>query len=99
MQQTTLQKQSKISANEAMRRLAGLILNAKNIEKEHDIVDQACQNIGTSVIQYIPRSPEIQVAEGRGGTVFQCLSDSVMQKVYLELADTVSAHTTEIFEG
>ncbi len=80
-------------------RLSGLILNAKNIEKEQDIVDQACQNIGTSVIQYIPRSPEIQVAEGRGGTVFECLSDSVMQKVYLELADTVLAHTTEIFEG
>lgn len=69
--------------------LKGLILNAKNIENEVDIVREALKEIGTDLIQYIPRSPEIQEAEKRGGTVFECLRDSSMQGVYRELAGKI----------
>ena len=70
-------------------RLGGLILNAKNIENEQEIVQQAVEEIGTKVIQYIPRSPDIQTAEAQGGTVFEVLEDSPMRDVYNALADQI----------
>lgn len=41
-------------------KLSGLILNAKNIEREQEIVQQAVEEIGTQVVAYIPRSADIQ---------------------------------------
>ena len=41
------------------------------------------------MIQYIPRSTEIQEAENRGGTVFEFLKESKMQAVYNELAEKI----------
>ena len=70
-------------------KLSGLILNAKNIENEPEIVQQAVEEIGTKVIQYIPRSPDIQTAEAQGGTVFEVLEDSPMRDVYNALADQI----------
>ena len=71
--------------------LGGLILNAKNIENEKEIVNKACEEIDTNVISYVPRSPEIQTAEAKGGTVFECLEpkESSMQDVYRELATKI----------
>lgn len=71
--------------------LRGLILNAKNIENEREIVAKAVEEIGTQVVCYVPRSSEIQEAENRGGTVFEFLTNSVMQGVYNELADRILA--------
>lgn len=70
-------------------RLMGLILNAKNIMNEQETVKAAADEIGTRIIEYIPRSDEIQRAESKGGTVFEWIQDSVMQGVYNRLADTV----------
>ena len=64
---------------------------AKNIENEREIVAKAVEEIGTQVVCYVPRSPEIQEAENRGGTVFEFLTNSVMQGVYNELADRILA--------
>ena len=72
-------------------RLRGLVLNAKNIENEREIVEKAVQEIGTQIVCYVPRSSEIQEAENQGGTVFEFLTDSVMQGVYNELADRILA--------
>lgn len=71
--------------------LRGLILNAKNIENEREIVARALEEIGTELTQYIPRSPDIQAAEALGGTVFEALESSPMQAVYNELADKILA--------
>ncbi|MBR0092733.1 MAG: AAA family ATPase [Lachnospiraceae bacterium] len=77
--------------------LGGLILNARNVENEREIVDKACAEIETEVVQYIPRSPEIQEAEGRGGTVFEFLDDtSEMKKVYAALAEEILKRSTLI---
>ncbi len=70
-------------------KLSGLILNAKNIENEQEIVNKAVDEIGTKVIQYVPRSPEIQAAEAKGGTVFEKLETSSMKDIYRSLADQV----------
>lgn len=77
-------------------KLRGLILNAKNLENEVETVEEALKEIGTEIVQYIPRSPEIQAAENMGGTVFECLAESKMQAVYNELAEKImSANENE----
>ena len=70
-------------------RLCGIILNARNIEGEREIVRKAAEEISTDVIAYIPRSGDIQRAEAGGGTVFECLEDSPLRAVYEGLADRV----------
>lgn len=70
-------------------KLRGLILNAKNIENEIQIVNKALEEIGTVLLHYIPRSQEIQEAENLGGTVFEFLTESSMQTVYTELAHKI----------
>lgn len=77
-------------------RLGGLILNAKNIENERQIVDAACREIGAGVIAYIPRSGDIQAAEAKGATVFEGLDSSPMQEVYRGLAGQVLALSRDI---
>ena len=71
-------------------RLGGLILNARNVENEREIVEKACQEIETELIHYIPRSGEIQQAEHLGGTVFEFLGEeSSMRAVYNGLAEEI----------
>lgn len=71
--------------------LKGLILNSKNIENEISIVEKAVEEIETKIVHVIPRSSEIQIAENAGGTVFEFLKESSMQKVYTELANKIIA--------
>lgn len=70
-------------------KLSGLILNAKNIENEKEIVKNASEEIGTEVIAYVPRSSEIQMAEAKGGTVFECLKETKMKEIYQALAKKI----------
>ena len=79
-------------------KLSGLILNAKNIEREQEIVQQAVEEIGTQVVAYIPRSADIQTGEAGGGTVFEQLSSSPMHGVYRKLADCVLSMSQDIVE-
>ena len=72
-------------------RLKGIILNAKNIENEQELVAKAAAEIGTEVVQYVPRSGDIQIAENKGGTVSEFVKDSPMVQVYNELAERVLA--------
>ncbi len=77
-------------------RLGGLILNARNVENEREIVEKACREIETEMIHYIPRSGEIQQAEHLGGTVFEFLGeDSCMKEVYSRLAEEILARSIE----
>ncbi|OON98327.1 MAG: nitrogenase iron protein [Epulopiscium sp. Nele67-Bin005] len=76
--------------------LKGIILNAKNIDNEKEIVQKACDEIGTNIVSYIPRSQDIQDAEHKGGTVFEFLDKSIMKGVYLELADKILEASEDI---
>ncbi len=69
--------------------LKGIILNAKNIEDEVVIVNKACEEIGTDIVEYIPRCGDIQIAENSGGTVFEFVPASQMIEIYSTLADKV----------
>lgn len=76
-------------------KLRGLILNAKNIENEVEIVEKACAEINTEIVQYVPRSGEIQIAENQGGTVFEFVENSKMAEVYNDLADKILELTND----
>lgn len=77
-------------------KVGGLILNAKNIENELEIVEKACVEMNTEIIQAIPRSGDIQVAENLGGTVFEFTKNSKMIGIYNQLAEEILAKTTDI---
>lgn len=66
--------------------LKGLILNAKNIEGENDLVDTTATEIETQVIYRLPRNPLVQKAEAQGKTVVESFPDSDMALHYKELA-------------
>lgn len=70
-------------------RLKGIILNARNIENEQELVAKAAAEIETQVVMYVPRSRDIQLAENQGGTVSQFVKNSPMVAIYRELAGKV----------
>ncbi len=70
-------------------RLKGIILNARNIENEQELVAKAAAEIETQVVMYVPRSRDIQLAENQGGTVSQFVKNSPMVTIYRELAGKV----------
>jgi nitrogenase iron protein NifH len=66
--------------------LRGLILNAKNIEGENELVDKATAEIEASVLYRLPRHLLVQQAEGSGKTVVEAFPDSDMAAHYRALA-------------
>lgn len=66
--------------------LRGLILNAKNIENENELVDKAAAEIQTPVLYRLPRDPFVQQAESEGKTVVEAFPASAMAEHYLTLA-------------
>ncbi|WP_455716506.1 nucleotide-binding protein [Anaerosporobacter sp.] len=67
----------------------GLILNSRNIENELNIVQKAALEMETNIIKVMPRSGEVQIAEGEKKTVIEALPDSVMAMEYRDLAKRV----------
>jgi nitrogenase iron protein NifH len=76
-------------SNRGYAKLSGLILNAKEVEDEVNIVKKVADEINTQIIQYIPRHGAVQKAENQGMTVIEAFPNSDMSKVYLELASKV----------
>ncbi len=70
-------------------KLKGLILNAKGIENEKELVEKAAEEIETNIIHYIPRNPYVQKAEDLGKTVVEAFPECEMAKHYYSLAETL----------
>jgi len=66
--------------------LRGLILNAKNIEGENELVDKAASELAAPVIYRLPRDPFVQQAETQGKTVIEAFPASAMAAHYQSLA-------------
>ena len=66
--------------------LRGLILNAKNIANEDELVAKAAGEIGTDVIMKVPRDPMIQRAEDLGKTVVEAFPDCEVSQIFRALA-------------
>lgn len=69
--------------------LGGLILNAKNVEKEQELVSELCKEIDTEIVQYIPRNPVVQKAEHLGKTVVEAFPKDDMSDIYMQLAKKI----------
>lgn len=66
--------------------IRGLILNAKNIEGENELVDKTASEIESPVIYRLPRHPLVQQGEDQGQTVVEAFPDSDMAEHYKALA-------------
>lgn len=75
--------------NRGYASLKGLILNAKNVEGELDLVEKLATEINTNIFQHIPRHPLVQQSENDGKTVIEKEQDSKMSAIYIELAKKI----------
>ena len=75
-------------------RLAGVICNAKNIEREEELVREFAERIGSSLVAYIPRDRIVQLAEVHKQTVLEYAPDSAQAATYRTLAEVVLKNTT-----
>ncbi len=69
---------------------SGVILNARNVDDEVQVVKKALVEIGGEIIQIIPRDAIIQKAENMGKTVIEAFPESEMAQYYFELARKIA---------
>ena len=75
----------------ARPRVAGLILNRRNVEGEEEFVSRFAKAVGLPIVVDMPRSREFIEAERIGKTVSECFPDSVPASIYARLAEDVIA--------
>ena len=69
--------------------VGGLINNMRGIPREEELVNEFSEIIGIPVVANISRSPFIQQAEARKGTVVQHFPDSDVSKQFMEFAHQI----------
>ncbi len=70
-------------------RLGGVIGNGKNLEAEEDLISRFAERIGSTLIQFVPRSPVVQRAELNKKTVIEYDPGSSQAAVYRQLAANI----------
>lgn len=80
-----------LNFGKARPRVAGLILNRRNVENERDLVERLAKGVGLPIVVDVPRSKEYIEAERLGKTVSEAFPDSVPASIYAQLADDVLA--------
>ncbi|NLL94538.1 MAG: AAA family ATPase [Thermoplasmatales archaeon] len=76
-------------AADGYARLGGIILNARDVESEDEIVAKAAAEMGTGVVMRIDRDPIVQECENRGVTVVEGAPDSRQAGLYRKLAERI----------
>lgn len=76
-------------------RLSGIILNRRNVEEEIGKVKKFAEDIDSSIISIIERSPLVQDAESLGKTVVEAFPDSEQTAAYMQLAEKILEQTDE----
>jgi nitrogenase iron protein NifH len=74
-------------------RLAGVICNAKNLPREDELVAKFAKEIGSTMVQFIPRDPVVQLSELNKMTVMEYAPESSQAGAYRELAKKVLENT------
>lgn len=69
--------------------LKGLILNAKNVENEVELVKKLCEEINSEIFKYVPRDKAVQESENNGKTVIEYDCKLSMAEVYFDLAKKI----------
>jgi nitrogenase iron protein NifH len=70
--------------------LGGIICNSRNVENERELVEQFAKNIGSKLIEFVPRDNIVQRAEISKKTVIEFAPDSNQAQVYRSLAEKVA---------
>ena len=76
-------------ANSGSVRLAGLICNSRNTDKEDELIVALAEAIGTQMIHFIPRDNAVQRAEIRRMTVIEYDPNAAQADQYRQLAQKV----------
>ena len=75
--------------NRGYANLKGLILNAKNVEDEKNLVHKLADEINSQVYHYIPRDKVVQISENNGKTVIEENDTCEMANIYIDLAKKI----------
>jgi len=76
-------------------RLCGVIQNSRGIEDEAHILDGIAADMGSRVVDRIPRHPAVQDAEAADMTVMEHSPDGDLASIYRRLADSVMKREVE----
>ena len=79
-------------ANSGGVRLAGLICNSRNTDREDELIVALAEKIGTQMIHFIPRDNVVQRAEIRRMTVIEYDPEAKQADEYRELAQKIIAN-------
>ncbi len=71
-------------------RLAGLICNSRNTDREADLIEALAKRLGTQMIHFVPRDNQVQRAELRRMTVIEYSPEHGQANEYRELARKIS---------
>jgi nitrogenase iron protein NifH len=80
-------------ANSGGVRLAGLICNSRNTDREDELIEALAAKLGTTMIHFVPRDNEVQHAEIRRMTVIEYNPKHKQADEYRALAKKVVANT------
>jgi len=70
-------------------RLAGLICNSRNTDKEFELIEALAKRLGTQMIHFVPRDNEVQRAELRRMTVIEYSPEHKQAQEYRNLAQKI----------
>jgi len=70
-------------------RLAGLICNSRNTDREADLIQALAKRLGTQMIHFVPRDNEVQRAELRRMTVIEYSPEHKQADEYRQLAKKI----------
>lgn len=71
-------------------RLAGLICNSRNTDREADLITALAERLGTQMIHFVPRDNQVQRAELRRMTVIEYSPDHPQANEYRTLAQKIN---------
>jgi len=71
-------------------RLAGLICNSRNTDREADLIEALAKRLGTQMIHFVPRDNEVQRAELRRMTVIEYSPEHKQAEEYRTLAKKIA---------
>lgn len=71
-------------------RLAGLICNSRNTDREADLIEALAKRLGTQMIHFVPRDNEVQRAELRRMTVIEYAPKHKQADEYRTLAKKIA---------
>ena len=70
-------------------RLAGLICNSRNTDREADLIEALAKRLGTQMIHFVPRDNQVQRAELRRMTVIEYSPEHKQAQEYRTLAQKI----------